>query len=327
MADYDRFIGGNTTLRIRDTGGWVEFWVRTGSQTFNYDQQWSYFANGAESGTRKARMVAGGNWQHFGSVHVAYDQDVRFTIYNAGLGFPTYDFWQRIPRSTVPQPPHLNSAVGISASHIRVQFVGQHDGGSPVVEWQIGYGGNPNAPEAYWGSPGISDVGPFASGQRVYFWARGRNAVGWSGWSNRGEASTWRVPDSPQPTIFTDLTQTSVRTVSSDRYDGGTPIIERELGYGQNPSVPEFFVMPDGAGVNNLPNLDPGKTYYFWGRVRNSIGWSTQSARTQVSLIAGARVLVNNQWERAVPYVKHAGVWKVARPWIRDAGVWKESAQ
>lgn len=325
MADYTVNIGGNTTLMIRDTGGWVEFWVKTGPQTYNYQQPWGYHANGSNSGTLYYRMLRGGDWQKFGQVYVSYDQDVRFTIVNSGLGFPSYDFWQHITRSTVPGPPNLYDVTPISATHIHVEFAAGHDGGSPVVEWQIGYGADGNYPQYFWGSDGVSDVGPFSSGERVYFWARGRNSLGWGAWSNRGEARTWRVPVAPHPITFSQVTQTSLRTHFQDKSDGGTGIVERQVGYGLNASAPTNFA-GDFLGVNDIANLVAGRTYYFWGRSRNSVGWSAWSERSQVNLIAGARIFIGNEWKRAVPYIKVAGVWKVARPWVRNAGTWKETS-
>lgn len=325
MADYTVNISGSTTLMIRDTGGNVEFWVKTGSQTWNNQQPWSFHANGSSSGTRYFRMLRGGFWQKFGEVYVGYDQDVRFTIVNSGLGFPTYDFWQHISRSTVPGAPVMQQAYPISSSTIHVVFQGTTDGGMPILEWQIGYGPNSGGPSYLVGSSGTSDVGGFSSGQSVYFWARGRNAIGWSSWSNRLMATTWRAPDPPRPVNVSAVTQNSVFTQIVDQHDGGTAILERQLGYGLDPDNPTTFA-GEFSGENSLTNLDPGKRYYFWGRSRNSVGWGPWSERREIDLIAGARVLVGNDWKRAVPYVKVGGVWKVVRPWVRDAGVWKESS-
>lgn len=326
MVDYTRDIGGSTTMLIRDTGGNVEFWIKTGSQTWNNEQPWSFFANGSNSGTLYFRMLRGGNWQKFGEVHVSYDQDVRFTIFNAGLGFPTYDFWQHISRSTVPGAPYIHLTHAISSTYIQVGFSDGYSGGSPILERRLGYGGNPNNLEAYWDAPsGLTNVGPFSPGSRVYFWAQERNAIGWSSWSNRTEATTWRIPDAPADITFSDVTQTSVRTQFSDGFNGGTEVLERELGYGEDPFNAEAFAN-DISGINVLTNLDPGRTYYFWARTRNIVGWSAWSERRQINLIAGARIFVGNQWVRAVPYVKVSGTWRVARPWVRNAGVWKETS-
>jgi len=326
MPDYDQFIGGNTTLRIRDTGGMVEFWVRTGSQTWNNQQPWGYGANGINSGTLYFRMLAGGNWQKFGEVYVGYNQTVRFTIVNSGLGFPSYDFFQAISRSTVPGAPYIYQTYAVSSTEIYVEFTGTNDGGSAVLEWQIGYGSNPNSPELFVGSGGGSTIGGFTSGQRVYFWTRARNAIGWSAWSNRTEATTWTVPDAPRFIGFPIVAQKSVRTEYQDRGTGGQPILERQLGYGKVSSAPTDFANADVSGFTDISNLDPGKLYYFWIRNRNSIGWGPWSERAQVLLIAGARVLDGVEWKRAVPYINVGGVWKVARPWIRNAGTWKETS-
>lgn len=326
MTDYTANIGGSTTMMIRDLGGTVEFWVKTGSQTYNYQQPWGWGANGVNSGTLYFRMLQGGQWQKFGEIYVGYNQTVRFTLVNSGLGFPSYDFYQAISRTTVPQPPYIYDTHAVSASEIYVEFSGTNDGGSPVLEWQIGYGSNPNGPDLFVGSGGGTTVGGFSSGQRVYFWTRARNAIGWSGWSSRTEATTWKVPDAPSPVSFSAVKQTSLLAHFTDGFSGGPAILERQFGYGKVEVSPTDFwgAVP---GPNDFINLDPGKTYYFWARSRNTIGWGAWSAISPISLIAGARVLVGSQWKRAVPYVKHAGVWKVARPWIRDAGVWKESTQ
>lgn len=326
MPDYTVSIGGSTTLMIRDTGSWVEFWIKTGPYTWNYQQPWGGRINNSETGVRYFRMLQGGQWQFIDSWLVTYDQDVRFTILDSGLGFPSYDFWQHISRTSVPQPPYIHTADAISASHIHVEFDDGPDGGSPIVERQLGYGTDPYTAQNYWNAPAADEnVGPFDPGTKVYFWARTRNAVGWSGWSNRGEARTWKTPNAPKPVTFSEITQTSIRTKFLDNGSGGSAIIERQLGYGLDPDTPENFA-GDISGVNVLTGLVAGERYYFWARNRNSIGWSPWSARTQADLVAGARILVGTEWKRAVPYVKVDGVWKVAKPWVKSAGVWKETS-
>lgn len=327
MVDYTRDIGGSTTLMIRDTGTDVQFWIKTGPQTYNYQQPWNGRINNAELGNRTFRMLQGGQWQYIDAWRIDYDQEVRFTIVNSGLGFPTYDFYQEINRTSAPGPPNLYAADAISSTHIHVEFDDGYDGGSAIVERQIGYGTNPDNVQSFWDAPGgEADIGPFNPGTKVYFWARTRNAVGWGTWSNRGEDTTFRNPNAPRPVTFSEVAQTSVRTAFEDRANGGTDVIERQIGYGLDPNTPASFANHI-SGVNVLTNLDPGKTYYFWARTRNSIGWSAWSDRSQVTLIAGARVFSGGVWRRAVPYVRVGGVWKVARPWVKASGVWKESVQ
>jgi hypothetical protein len=325
MVDHVRSISASTSLMIRDLGGDVQFWIKTGSSTYNYDQGWSYGANGSNTPLLKFRLLQGGNWQHMGTVYVPYDQTIRFTVYGSGIGFPTYDFFQHIQRSTVPGPPHIWDTTPISSSQIRIQFSGSHDGGSPILEWQIGYGANPHAPEYYVGSDGSTDVGFLGSGSRVYFWARGRNAIGWSGWSNRTEGMPWRIPDPPSPVEVGQHTQVSIWTKIREGFNGGTGILERELSYGTDPVTPQVVV--SGTDIERtLTDLNPGRTYYFWSRVRNSVGWGPSSERVTTNLVAGAKVKQGNVWVRAVPYVRIDGTWRVARPWVRNAGGWKETS-
>lgn len=311
-------------MMIRDTGTDVEFWFKTGSSTWNNDQQWSYHANGSNSGTLEYRLLQGGNWQKFGEVRVTYDQTVSFTIYDAGLGFPTHTFSHAINRASPPPPPSLTDAHAISSTHIHVRFVSNGDGGSPVLEWQIGYGSSSSGVVYTVDSSGISDVGPFLSGQHVYFWARGRNAKGWSGWSNRRDATTWKIPDENAP-IINNLGQTTMQVKLTDKNIGGTAILERQVGYGTDPSTPQTIVT-NTNGISNISGLSPGVTYYVWGRARNAVGWGAWSPRTTAIMKAGARVLSGSTWKRAVPYVKVNGVWRMAQPYVKVAGVWKETS-
>jgi hypothetical protein len=331
MADYTVGIGGGTTLMIRDLGGWVEFWMQTGSSTWNNDQQYSFSANGGYSGVRKFRLLRGGYWQYVDAVWVGYDQTITFTVYGSGIGFPTYAFHQHIQRSTVPQPPTFTGFDAISSSAFRAHFYPNSDGGSPILEFQIGYGSSSNGPTSIETAPGSpKDIGGFYSGQRIYAWIRARNALGWSGWSGRGEATTWQVPAAPNSPSYYNVTQRSVgvQFTFTKRYND-PPNLEMQFKYGRDGSG----VVIDGTvnvneTVEYLYNLDPGKVYYFWGRARNSVGWGPWSpTASMLVLIAGARVLVAGQWKRAVPYVKTDGTWKVAEPWVKNAGVWKKTAQ
>lgn len=329
MTDYTQYIGGNTTLMIRDYGGWVDFFVQTGVSTWNNDQQYSFGANGGGSGIREFRLVRGGGWQYVDHVYITYDQDISFTLYGAGIGFPTGTINAHIQRSTPPQPPSLRSVTPISSSAFNIVFWDQYDGGSPILERGIGWGSSSSGPTSTGWSDGDEPISGFASGQRVYFWARVRNAQGWSGWSNRGEGTTWQVPPPPTAPAFYNVTQKSVG-VSFPFTDisGNAPTLEKQLRYGKDPTgaVIDGTITVDET-TEYIYNLDPGKTYYFWGRSRNSVGWGPWSSAYRLDLIAGARVLVGGTWKRAVPYVRSAGVWKVAEPWVKDTGVWKKTAQ
>jgi hypothetical protein len=324
MTDYTLGIGGGSTMMIRDLGWDVEFWFITGPSTWNNNQWWSWAANGTSSRQQFA-LLRGGNWQHVGTITVTYDQDIRFTMEGSGLGWATTDFWQHITRSTIPQPPTLEVAEAVSDTEIHVVFVGGPDGGSPILEWQVGFGTSLTiGPEDFRdaGSSGDEVYDGFNPGQREYVWVRGRNAVGWSDWSNRGEALLWKVPPPPKNPTFPAKTQSSF-TVKYKIADvaGNTPTLERQLGYATTNTTPTNF-MSDMSGVYTVTGLTPGGTYYVWSRYRNSLGWGAWSASTRVDLVAGAMVLVGGVWKRAVPYVRVGGVWKLAEPWVKNAGTW-----
>lgn len=323
MADYIRDIP-NGTMMIRDTGGWVEFWFKTGSSTWNNEQTWGYQVGGGGYVQQDVRMVTGGNWQKFGSVYVGAgaNQDVLFRIIGEGLGWPTTDFRATIQRQSVPPAPYWTNAYAISTSAIRAQFASAGDGGSGVLEWQIGYGLDQSNPQYYTGSGGSSDIGNLISGAQYYFWVRGRNALGWSAWSGRASAIPWRAPDAPNPVTFQDVVQTSVKAkfTFDGKWDGGQPVLEWQIGYGIDPELPQEFVNNTEAA---LTNLLPGRTYHFWARARNSIGWGPWSARSEARLTAGAHLKDAGEWKRALPWIKVNGVWVIGKPNIPVNGAWK----
>jgi hypothetical protein len=329
MTDYVISISASAQMMVRDTGGQVEFWFHTGPSSWNNDQPYSFFANGSGSGTRKFRMVRGGNWQFVDSVYVGYDQDISWTINGTGTGFPTSTQYQHIQRSTPPQQPYLRSVTPISSSAFNIVFWDQYDGGSPILERGIGWGSSSSGPTSTGWSDGDEPIGGFSSGQHVYFWARVRNAQGWSGWSNRGEGTTWQVPPPPTAPTFYNVSQKSVGvSFPFATLSGNAPTLEKEFRYGKDPTGAVILgTVTVDETVEYIYNLDPGQAYYFWGRSRNSVGWGPWSPAYRLDLVAGARVLVGGTWKRAIPYVRVAGVWKVAEPWIKNQGGWTKSTQ
>lgn len=135
------------------------------------------------------------------------------------------------------------------------------------------------------------------------------------------------APAPPNPLMLSNVTQTSVGAIFTDNGDGGSPIIESQIGYGINPMTPQSFLTANALVSSIINDLSPGLLYYFWVRSRNAIGWSDWSAVRSVTLVAGAYVRLGpfSGWSRAVPYVNVGGTWKVARAWGRVAGVWRET--
>lgn len=130
------------------------------------------------------------------------------------------------------------------------------------------------------------------------------------------------VPGKPVGLSVDQATSSSLRFRFSGTTDGGSPIREWQIHYGANPTFGEFAIASDGTSI--IGALTPGKTYYFWARGRNDIGWGPFSDRMSGKTLAGlARIRVNGVWKNATPYVKVNGVWKIAQPYVKVSGAWK----
>lgn len=311
-------------MMIRDTGGWVEFWFQTGSTTFNHEQGWGYQVGGGGFVAGQFDLARGGAWQKFGAVYIGSgaNQNVLFRINSSGLGWPTTDFTVTVQRVSIPPAPNWVSVAATSSTTAHLHFASAGDGGSPVLEWQLGYGLDARGPQYYAASGGISDLTGLVSGATYYFWARGRNAYGWSAWSARAAVTLWRIPDAPNAVAFRDVGQSSLTSqfTFDGKSEGGRPVEEWQTGYGIDPDTPQTLV---SNYLLTLKDLLPGRTYYFWARARNSIGWGPWSVRSEVHLTAGAFVNVVGDWKRALPWVRTGGVWKIGRPNVPVNGVWK----
>lgn len=340
MADFIRNIGGGTQLMIREGPLPYQFlfFVRTGAQTYNYQQPWTWgvkFSDGDVyiSPQRTFRMVKGGAWQFMGWIEDFGDFgpnfEVMVRIVNTGLGFPTYDFWQPFSRTRRPDPPVGPGVTDRTPNSLRAILNWGFDGGPSL-------GGLPVLESEIWWSwddrprfliPNTKDhvVGGLHPKTNYFFWGKLRNALGWSDMGQMTVAETHGVPDPPVPPFFHHIGQDRV---TADLYippgwkDGGRPIDYWEFGYGQNPLGPTDLIR--GPRVE-IKNLDPGKQYYFWARGANAYGAGPWSVRSEALLVAGATVFLNGVPRRAVPYQKVNGVWRLVRPWVNHAGVWKES--
>lgn len=327
MADYIKEIP-NGSMMIRDLGYDVQFFFKTGSTTWNNQQDWGWSIDGGGFNMGVFKLSTGGAWHHLGTIQVGAGGDrlVGMRIVGEGLGWATTDHMVWVPRATVPPAPTLHSAVAISTTQARVNFGGNGDGGSGILEWQIGYGTDPwNVQYLAGGMTGLDVIGGL-NGQWWYFWARGRNALGWGPWSNRGAAHIWRVPDAPTPVTLSQVTQKSLHASFRGGFDGGEGHDEFQLAYGLVNDVAQATHITANSGEVDLTNLQHGRIYHFWARGRNAVGWGPYSAVRVQALIAGSRVNDGGTWKRAVPYVKDGGIWKLAKPYGKAAGAWKEAS-
>lgn len=189
MVDYTVPTGSGGIMLVRDQGYNVEFHVQSGqSATFGSGLPWNGYVNGVSVGGT-FNYSSGRPWVHIATYGVGYNQQIRFSLgrtNTSGLGGPT-DIYVNISRAVVPAAP---TPLAVDTSKIghtqfQFQFSGNSNGGSAILEWQIGYGYSPSSVQYTMPSPGTSMIVGLGLGADVYAWARGRNAVGWGPWSAR----------------------------------------------------------------------------------------------------------------------------------------------
>lgn len=255
----------------------------------------------------------------------------------------TYYFWGRVHNSkgwsswsnrvqatTLAYVPSTSSCTGID---LVTQYSCRYsyntnidDGGASILEWQVGYGTDPNnvqtTVDASNGSVSVVGLNRYTT---YYFWVRSRNSAGWSNWSARAQVTTLAyVPSPPTPKVLDTITQISAHYTFSDGSDnGGASVDSRQIGYGTDPKNVQTTINSDGDDV--ISGLKPGFTYYFWSRTHNVAGWSDWSSSKSAVTIAGSRVNVAGVWKIAIPMVRSGGVWKVAQPYVHTSGVWKKT--
>jgi hypothetical protein len=316
-------------MLIRDYGDIVEFWITSAnSTTFTDHLPWGWTINGS-TGNATYNYPAGGDWRRLGNYLVTTSQDVTFRIGStgtSGFGGPT-TFTVHINRQTVPPAPSVVTLSQITSTSMVGSFTSNGDGQSQIFEWTIGYGTDPNTPQFFNSSGLTAPISGLSSGVTYYFWARGRNALGWGPYGPRSSATTLRVPDAPSPPVVSPASQTSLVADFSQSTivnDGGSPVTLFETGYTTSPTGNPTTSLT-GSSPITFVNLQPATTYYVKLRAKNAIGWSPWSTATVSRTIAGARVKSGGVWKEAIPYVRVSGVWKLARPWLRDIGIWKET--
>lgn len=325
MTDYTKATGNAGTMMIRDTGTYVEAWIKcTSSGTFVNNASYTFKVNGTTySGTYDYANAQG--WLKLRSINVTTDQTVTFAIGDTGtngLGGPT-SMSASIARATIPSPPRM-TITNITNTAFYNTILDGPNGGAAIDARQIGWSdaSHPGTVQNLVSSDGSTQFTGFQPGTLYYLWARTHNVKGWSGWSSRYTITTKDVPNAPTTPVLSNVKQDSVHSKFDSQGDGGSTVLEWQTGYGKNPNTPELTI---SGSAPDITGLDPGMTYYFRGRGRNTYGWGPWSYASSVQLVAGAWVDVNGVKKRAVPYVKVAGVWKLAEPWVKIAGLWKVS--
>ncbi len=327
MVDYVKSTGTTGQMMIRDLGYQVQFFVTANnSTTYAYQMPWSIVINGANSGTLYHRYEAGSGWNLLTTQNVATSMNVTLNLGStgtSGLGGPT-SFTVYIQREATPPAPTTPVLSEINYTSMKAVFHSQGEGyPAPVLEWQLGYGTDPNNIHSYLTSTGTSTVTGLQPGTTYYFWARGRNASGWGAWSPRSVGTaTLGYPGQLNAPVMSDVKQTSaVATFSST----DTTVTSYQVGWSTSPlSNPSTTVTATSPAT--ITNLPPATTLYFRVRARNPGGWGQWSSATSIKTAAGAQIRVGAVMKDAVPYVKVSGVWRLATPYSKVLGEWKQSS-
>lgn len=328
MTDYKKDTGSSGTMMIRVGESTIAFMINSNNSSTQCTIPWGYTVNGTTNNTRETRYDAGDGWIVLGTWTVTTDQTVTFRIQDtgtSGFGGPT-SFSVAINRAQAPQPPTQPVLSAVGSTTMNVTFTDNYNGGDAIDARQIGYSKTNTT------SSGLTTVSSDRSttltgltpGTTYYVWARNHNSVGWSVWSTVRSAKTLKVGEAPDPVIVSDATQNSVVVSFTDNSNGGTAVLERQIAYSTVNTTTGALTVPY-TGVRTITGLLPATTYFFWARVRNSVGWGPYSPVVSDRTVAGAYLNVDGVWKEAIPYVKVSGVWKLARPWARIAGAWKET--
>lgn len=328
MTDYD-YDSGTGTLRLRDTGTVIEFWVKAGYTNFYWNGLDFNFTANSNTYPVSIDYPSGAPWVKVGSASVTSSQTVYFRLLTStgtsSLAGPT-TVSRFFDRGTVPDPPSTPAISSITSTSVYATFNDAADNGGLTVDTRrIGYGTSSSAPTTFITSDRSTTITGLTPGTTYYFWSQTHNSKGWSSYSGRASAKTLKVPDAPSSVTLSSLTQVSAYGTFKDNWNGGATITSRAIAYNtSNTTTGATIVSSDGS--TTLTGLKPGTKYYFWARTQNSVGVSAWSAVSSATTVAGAYVIVGGVPKPAVPYVRSGGVWKVARPWQNSKGTWKESA-
>ncbi|AWN03275.1 minor tail protein [Microbacterium phage Camille] len=189
MVDYDKSTGASGTMRIRDTGSKIEFWLKSGYSTTWFGSLTFSYSSPNGSGSFSHGYDTGNTWQKMGEITVTSSGTVSWTMPASGtssFGGPTTQSVS-ISRATVPPAPTKPWFENISHESVVVKFSSRGTGGAAIIEWQLAFGTNGGSQtgsgNALYSTNGTRTMTGLKPGQYYAAWGRGRNSVGWGPWS------------------------------------------------------------------------------------------------------------------------------------------------
>lgn len=190
MVDYDKATGTAGTLRIRDLGSVVEYWILcSDGATFVGSLAWSGVVNGANVGGTTS-LPAGFGSKRLGSWTVSSNQTVTFHINatgTSGIGGPT-DHSAPINRSTVPGPTSAPTITALYASTVTFTWAAPASGGSAITDyqWVVELPNGTDVVSGFTGSGSVrtATASGLTPGTALTVRVRAYNVNGTSGWAS-----------------------------------------------------------------------------------------------------------------------------------------------
>lgn len=208
-------------------------------------------------------------------------------------------------------------------------------GSDAVSRWQHAISQDTSlSPSDIWAETTINPAtfGNLATNVKYYYWGRYKNTAGaYSPWSAMGSIFTYDRPQKPLPPTISNVTQRSYDVSSTPKAGEPAPILEYKYSVWEDPERDGSYVhygdFSYSTPAQSFVGWTPARAYAMSVSMRNQTGWSDQSDYTYFSTLAGAKVVHQGYWYKAVPYVMVDGTWRMAAPWARVGGAWKPSLE
>lgn len=193
-----------------------------------------------------------------------------------------------LAQPTVPGPPTM-SLSNVTPASVLATITDGSTGGGTITARQVGYSTTFGALTFITDVVGNSKVIDNLTPETTWsFRARVANENGWGAWSSTYTATTGVAlpPGVPSNVVTRDITSRTVKVEMTDNGDGGSPILERQIGYSDVFGAIEFVVSIVTGTIITIANLTPNTTWSFRARSRNRFGWSGWSG-----IVATAKTL------------------------------------